>query len=161
MPLSVNEELRRTFELATLRKEAQIIRHPDQWKSVQELRVRCTEARKWEKDLYARHYHTRVEQRRRQLVDQAGAKHSRLVPWGGSVDRFSPAETLRQAQRDVRLIHAARIQRIDDFEHRHLNLLLERYARENGVREKVMSDFGRAADRRSGVERRRVRSRDG
>jgi hypothetical protein len=160
MPLSISEELRRTFELATLRKEAKDIRKPDQWRVIEQLRLRCGDARTKEKDLYAGRYLARVEQRRRKLIDEAGAVHRGLTPWGTGVDRFNPEDTLRQAQREVRLAHAGRLDRIDDYERKQLSLIVERYRRENGVRERVMADFGRAADRRSGIERRnRIRDR--
>ena len=159
MPLSINEELRRTFELATLRKEAQAIRHREQWNAVQTLHQRCIEARTREKDLYAARYLARVEQRRRRLIDEAGTMQRQLAPIGTGVDRFNPEDRLRQAQRDVRRAHAGRLDRIDEFERRQLSELVTRYRRENAVREKTMIDFSRAADRRSGLDRRHGRIR--
>ena len=156
MRLSVNEELRRTFELATLRKEAKAIKSPDQWWEIQDLRWRCIDAREKEKKLYLNRHSARVEQRRRQLIDEAGTVRREHKPgWAGS-DRFDPDITFRQAQRDVRLAHARRIQRIDDFERDRLTVLVDRFREENRMRGVAVQEFGHAADRR-GIERRRDR----
>lgn len=155
MTLSVNEELRRAFELASLRREAEAIRKPEQWQELWDLKHRCERARFIEQQLYHRRYDTRVEQRRRELIDEAGAKTRIFKPWWGATDRFSPEQTLRQAQRDVRLAHERRIQRIDNYERRKLAAFVEHARRESRVRDLAMRAFNRTVDRRSGPERRR------
>lgn len=154
MALSINEELRRAFELATLRREARTISEPHQWQAATRLQIRCTDARAREKDLYAARYDRRVEARRRRLVDEAGKVRRDHRPWGDCHDRFDPQATLRQAHNDVRNGHAARIQRIDDYERLELARIVERARRENAIRGIATDDFQRAADRRSGPDRR-------
>ena len=160
MTLSVRDELRLTFDLATLRHEARSIKVPHQWHRVRELVDRCFDARKREEHLFAERYDARVEMRRRQIIHEAGAVRAAPHPhWGGN-DRFSPDVTLRQAQRDVRRAHAARIQRIDQIEHRGLDAICAQSRRENALRGKAIQDFEKAVDRRTGQERRRSRQRD-
>lgn len=148
MSLQIDQELRRIFELATLRREAQTIQSPQQWRRLRQLTVRCESARTKEKDLYATRYDSRVEARRRQLIAEAGAQRRDFKPWWGGADRFNPADLLRQAQRDVRDAHQRRIAQIDDYERRQLQIAVERSAGENRVRGSARAAFARAADRR-------------
>lgn len=159
MSLTVTEELRRVFDLASLRKEARALRSPRQWGERQAIQARCDKARDREKDLYAARYDSRVERIRRRLIDEAGRKGFDLKPaWSGN-DRFDAAATLRQAQREVREGHHKRISRIDDYESQKLRELVMRSMRENNLRGKPREEFGRATDRRTGIERRGKRSR--
>lgn len=151
--LSINDELRNAFELATLRKDARSISDPEDLRQVARLRVRCDRLREREKELYAQRYDTRVEARRRQLIDEAGKVRRDLRPWGTGVDRFDPDATRRQAHHDVRNAHAARIAGIDARERRQLAGIVER-ARLKSLKGQVLDDFERAADRRIGPERR-------
>lgn len=159
-PITIEDELRRTFELASLRKEAKGIETPRQWAAVTKLRARCRDAIAREKELYASRYDTRVETARRRLIDGAARKDETLKPWWGVADRFSPAATLRQAQRDVRDAHQRRIERIDEFERGQLSIIVEQSRRENRLQGTARDDFNRTADRRTGLERRRVRQRE-
>lgn len=154
MALSINEELRRAFELATLRQESRTISEPHQWQAATRLQIRCTDARSREKDLYAVRYDRRVEARRQSLVDEAGKVRRDHRPWGVGHDRFDPQATLREAHNDVRNAHAARIQRIDDYERLELARIVERARRENAIRGLATDNFQRAADRRTGPDRR-------
>lgn len=160
MALSVNEELRRAFELASLRREANAIQSPRQWAEVIKLQTRCRDLRSCEIDLYAARYTGRVEMRRRQLIDEAGRRDIHHRPIWASTDRFDPEATLRQAQRDVRAAHAGRIQRIEEYERKKLKDYVARFGRQNELRGLATGDFARAADRRTGFDRRRDRRRD-
>ena len=160
MTLSIRDELKLTFDLATLRHEARSIKAPHQWHRATELIGRCLDARTREKELFAERYDGRVEMRRRQIIHEAGTVRAAPHPhWGGN-DRFSPDVTLRQAQRDVRKAHNARIQRIDMIEHRGLDAICAQSRRENALRGKASNDFEKAVDRRTGEDRRRSRHRD-
>lgn len=159
MSLTVTEELRRVFDLASLRKGARALKSPRQWGERQAIQSRCDKARDREKDLYSSRYDSRVELIRRRLIDEAARKGFDLKPaWAGN-DRFDAAATLRQAQREVREAHHKRISRIDDYESRKLRDLVIRSMRENNLRGKPREEFGRATDRRTGIERRGKRSR--
>lgn len=151
----IHLELRRVFELATLRREADKIQSGRQWQEVRNLKSRCSDARTMEKDLFAARYDTRVEARRRQLIAQAGSKTRDFKPVWAGVDRFSNADTLRQAQRDVRAAHERRIQQIDEYERVHLKGAVERFQAENRMRDIARTEFNRVADRRA-----RPRSQD-
>ena len=159
MALSINEELRRAFELATLRREARTISVPHRWNDVNTVMMRCNTARAREKDLYADRYNARVEVRRRQLIHEAGKVRREHRPWGEGRDRFDPEATRRQAQQDVRNAHAARIARVDEYERDGLKAIGERSRRESAVQGIARDNFQRAADRRIGPDRRSGPSR--
>jgi len=154
MNLPISEELRREFDLVSLRREARALRTSRQWSEVQRLEKRCGGARAKEEALYAARYETRVEQARRRLIDQAGSRSRDLKPGWATEDRFSPDATLRQAQRDVHAAHERRMQRITDYEAGALRGLIAKSMRENNLRGVAREDFGRSVDRRSDMERR-------
>ena len=80
MSLSIHDELRRTFELATLRQEARYIETPDQWKRAATLQMLCESVRTREKDLYAARYHSRVETRRAKLIADGAQVQRKFRP---------------------------------------------------------------------------------
>lgn len=152
--LPVADDLRRAFDLAALRKEAMVLETGRQWNGVTKIMSRCDHARRREQHLYDTRYDSRVEQARRRLVDEAAAKHPEFKPrWAGE-DVFDAAATLRQAQREVRFSHEQRLDRIDTLERRELRSLVGQSMRENNLRGLAREEFGRATDRRSGLERR-------
>lgn len=157
MGLNVHEELRRAFELATLRSEAETIRTPRQWQAVARLKERCAAAQMRENALYEEHFLDRVSAARRRIIDAAGSKDAALKPSWGGTDRFNPVATLREAQRQVRASHQGRIARIEAFERRGLALIIERARHEDEARHIARQVFNRAAERRTGRERRRER----
>ena len=159
MRLSINNELRRIFELATLRREARTIIAPQRWADVTALRLRCDATRTREKDLYSERYQTRVGVRRRKLIDEAGAARREFQPWGVGRDRFDPQATRRQAERDVRIAHEARMMRIDEFECRQLGKIVERARKENALRTNAREIFESGPDRPAGIDRHRSRDR--
>ena len=154
MALSTNEEIRRIFELATMRREAEAIKTSHQWRKARSLVDRCWSARFREKKLYAERYQTRVEVRRLQLVNEAGAIGRDFQPaWGGG-DKFSPEATKRQAERDVRAAHERRMQRIAQFEHGGLTGIMEECRHLDPHTGLAVDAFSRATDRRDGIDRR-------
>lgn len=154
MDLNYSEVLRRTFHLAALRRESDAIKTPRQWKMAKEIKDRCERVRDKEKRWFANCYTTRVEVARRRLVNKAGMKAKDFQhPWFVN-DRFSPSDTLRQAQREVRDAHHRRIERINRIEERALESLVDQSMRENVMRGRAREAFGKAANRRLGRDRR-------
>jgi hypothetical protein len=161
MVLSIKDELRRAFELASLRREAGAIRAPGQWAQITKLTSRCLDARIKEKDLYEARYATRVEVRRRELIDKAGRKDVHHTPRGIiGTDKFDPQATLRQAQRDVRSAHAQRLARIDEHERVQLKAHVERFTRESQASDAARREFNRVSGQTSQDQPKRDRSRD-
>lgn len=148
MALTTNEEIRRVFELASLRREAASVRTPRQWARVNRLMERCREAHAQEIKNFNTHYNARVDQRRLALIDQAAAKHSILKPFWVSHDRFSPSATRIMAERQVREAHAQRIERISEYERRQLKAMLREFRSLNPIRGDARKEFERVNGRR-------------
>jgi len=157
MDLPLRDALRTAFARATLRREAEMIREPRFWQALTRLQERCNAARGRENDLFAARHAERVAATRRRLIDEAGRKDVDLKPRFAGIDRLSPEATLRDARRLVRDAHQRRLDRIDDFEHRTLDRLVRRAQEAEMVREHACAAFLRAADRRTGPQRRRDR----
>ncbi|MCA1241455.1 hypothetical protein LC092_03280 [Stappia stellulata] len=155
MALSLSETLRRTFHLAALRREMDVLRTGRQREAARRLMHRCEDLRQREIRRFRDLYDTRVERARRRIIDRAGARHRDLTPAFAGEDRFSPADTLRLAQRDVRAAHERRLARIDEIETRGLETLMRGALRQTTLRGTVRADFKRASNRRSGQDRRR------
>lgn len=154
MTWSIGEELRRSFHLAALRHEMSALQSPHQRTAARVIMDRCEEVRQRESEAYNKKYLTRVELAQRRLIDQAGSKTDDFVPRWARRDRFNPADTLRQAEREVRHVHEQRIARIDAIETSWLEDLAQRSMRENLMRGKAREDFHHATDRRSRGDRR-------
>ena len=154
MPWSIANELRREFHTSNLRSEMANITSARQREQATRLMDRCESVRQRETELYNKNYLTRVEVARRRIIHQAGAKVREFNhPWAYR-DRFSTADTLRQAQRDIQFTHERRIAKIDEIETRGLEDLMQRSMRQNLLRGKSRVAFAKATNRRSGLDRR-------
>lgn len=146
MTLTIKGELRRTFELAMLRKEVKALRTSRHLAQANNLILRSRALREREARLFAERYDTRVEIARRRLIDEAATPTRTLQPSWARPDRFHPADLLRQAQREVRAHHERRINRIKEAEARSLASLVRQAERDNGLRIFLIREFGRAVD---------------
>ena len=144
MPPTLRDELLRTFELASLRSKFRNVRTSRQTNLADQLRERCDTARAKILEGYGRQFETRVEIARRRIIDKAGSRVRTLRPNGVGRDRFSPSDTLRLAQGEVRNERQSRVNRIDEFERRELHRLFEQYERENEQHGRARDAFQRA-----------------
>lgn len=155
---SLAEEVRRTFELASLRQEASARYTADEWKSYQEIRRDHAVARRDLEQAYERDYPARFEKARQKLIDEAGSKPLDFIPrWLGR-DRFDKAAIDRQARTAVLKAHRDDVAVVDKSE---LNALgeIKRAAEERqALHQKPTRDFQEATDRRNGPDR-RIRQR--
>lgn len=149
MPLTLNEELRRTFALAALRKEAGHIRTPRQWNRANTLMERCRTLRERENRQFIKYFDTRVEAARLRIIDRAASPKDELKPDWARNDTLSPAQTLRQAGREVQAGHIARLVKINHAELRELGNLVQRSAVENSLKGNLVIDFARASKERA------------
>ncbi len=157
MVSSLSAEIKKTFELATLRKEAAKIFTPEEWKELQKIKEKFDGQKRYEKRVYDLEYKTRVEVARKRLINKAGEKQKIFNPVWVRNDRFEKDAINRQAVRNVQSQFKKIIQHYESLEARAIRGLLSRcdYARQ--VREKPRKDFAKAVDRRNGAERRQTR----
>lgn len=153
-PADTRQRLHRAFKASSLKLEAERLKRPRDWASLNSL-MKVHRLRVWEaQTVYRQEYSTRVEIRMRELIDQQGRKTLDHVHPQGMIDRFKPSDLLRQAQRDVRHDHERHITRLRAQREHDLDVLLTKAGRASAVRGKAKGGFNRATDRRLGHERR-------
>lgn len=157
MSINISEELRRTFDLASLRQEASKDLTAAQWKEFRQIKQTYDERRRFEDRQFKAEYPTRVEIARKRLINQAGEKKKDFKHrWFGQ-DRFDRSAINRQAHRNVRAQHVQLISGIDRQETRDLHAFFNRCRQHHEQREKPKQEFNRAADRRQVRRRQRER----
>ncbi|GMG84975.1 hypothetical protein LNKW23_41910 [Paralimibaculum aggregatum] len=154
MTSRLSDEVRRTFELASRRREAKQLRTGEDWRSLQQVQVHFAKAQREEKRTFRAEYETRVEAEKQKLIDKAADQDPTPKPWWSREDKFGRAAIERQAHRNVRRAHEKSIARLEERESEALKTLMTRAAKRDRLREKTLTDFARTTDRRSGEERR-------
>ncbi|MGJ8629107.1 MAG: hypothetical protein ACSHXB_19270 [Sulfitobacter sp.] len=160
---STTENVKRVFNLATMRNRAKGLSRPADLEKLSEITRRYErEANKQEK-LYRRDYKSRVEKALQARINKAGAKDLTLKHRLFGSDNFDKAALTRAARRDVQHDHARRMAHLERGETRELDTLVataeQRQAQSSERRETpkeslAKENFARATTRRSGVERR-------
>lgn len=156
MPQTIAEELKATFHLVALRSEANTRLTGRQWQQRKALVDRCHKARQKAEELNFKRYPERVVAAQKKLIDKAGAKTLEHRPSFAQEDRFDKAETLDQAQSQVKAAHERRIGRINQYEERGLSILLSSAERANRLEGKAERAFDKVSDRRRSAERRQT-----
>ena len=128
MPLSMTEEITRTFDLAALRFEASRNLTGRDWHTYQQLRARFDAERRTLDARHAREYDTRVEMARAALIDTAGAKSDEFKPRFAGDDRFDRRAIDRQAHRQARGAYLRAVTRLEERERDVIARLLEKAA---------------------------------
>ena len=159
MSFSISQELQRTFHLASLHREASHSLTGQDWHEYQQLKNAYARQRRTEERAYGQEYKTRVEIARKRLTNQAGEKNKDFKRrWFGH-DNSDANAINRQARRQVEMHHKRLMAHLDMRETRDIETLLQRASRRQTLREKPKRDFERAADRRTAMDRRKMRSR--
>ena len=154
MNFSISQELKKTFHVHALRREANHNLTGRQWGDYQQLTDRCQKAHSQEQKLFNERLHSRVDQEYRKIMSGNAAKNWHLKPNGQRDDMFDRKALLEQADTNVRNRHAQRLARITQIEERGIETLLQRSSRENQLTDQSKDAFTRAAERRSGEQRR-------
>lgn len=124
MSLSLAEQIKRTFDLASLRYEASLNLSDRDWQTYQRICGRYDEQRFSAERRYREEYDTRVEAARQTLLEKAGKKERSFIPWFGRTDRFDSAALERQAHREVQGRHRAAMWKLDEQEQDEIRSLL-------------------------------------
>jgi len=159
MAFSITDDLKKTFALATLRREAAKILNPREWKELQKIKDRYDAQKRFEKRSHELEYKTRVEVARKRLINQAAQARKEFQPIWARNDRFDKEAIERQARRQVKAGFKRLIEKFEASEAREIEGLLNRCEHRRKLREKPRKDFTKAAERRRGLERRQTRTR--
>lgn len=158
METSLNDELHRTFELATLRQKANKVSKPEDWQKVNNIMTHYANEKKKQTQNYYAEYDSRVSKVMQKLIDEAAGKDKKLtLKWFGH-DPFDKDRLTRQANRLVQHDHHRRLKQLEENEIKELKELTSQIEQRDAVIE-VSQDFNQTVDRRDGQERRITRKR--
>ena len=148
MSFNISDEIKRTFDLASLKHQAAKDFTSQEWKAYRKIGQKYDDLRRFEQRSYEIEYKTRFEVARKRLINQKGAKTRDFKHrWFGN-DQFDKSAINKQAERNVRNSHFQLMAGIDSQEARETSQLLESCEKRTEQREKPKRDFANAADRR-------------
>ncbi len=148
MSFNISDEIKRTFDLASLKHQAAKDFTSQEWKAYRKITLKFDDMRRFEQRTYEIEYKTRFEVARKRLVNKAGSKSKDFKHrWFGQ-DQFDKSAINRQAERNVRNSHYQLMAGIDKQEARETGQLLDTCKKQLELREKPKRDFSNASDRR-------------
>lgn len=149
MSYNISDEIKRTFDLASLKHQAAKDFTSQEWKAYRKIAEKFDDLRRFEQRNYEMEYKTRVEVARKRLINKAGSKSKDFKHrWFGQ-DQFDKSAVHRQAVRNVRNSHHQLMAGIDKQEARETTQLLESSEKRTMQREKPKQEFANATDRRA------------
>lgn len=141
-------------ELYELRHKLARVMNKDEWQEYRKVSESFADKRRYTDRAFELDYDQRFDQARQRLIDEAGSVKRRLVPRFMGFNNFDKTEINRRADKQVRDAHANDMARIDLDEGKVLRSMLETCDARLQLKQKPMSDFQKATDRRSGPDRR-------
>tara|TARA_R110002126_G_scaffold239459_11_gene382799 strand:- start:1278 stop:1766 length:489 start_codon:yes stop_codon:yes gene_type:complete len=158
MTYSISDELRHSFGLASLQREASKTLTAKEWKDFQVIKKKYLDIGRSEQRIYELEYKTRVEVAKKRLINKAGSKSKTFKhPWARN-DQFDKSAINRQAHRDVRNQHMQIMSHLESQEHKEIKVLIDSSTNRRALKEMPKRDFQKATDRRSVIDRRQSRS---
>lgn len=141
MSLEQTEELRTHFRLASLHKEAQSLKSPEDWQGYVQIAEKHQRARETAKQNFKDGFEERMSMARQKVIRDAGAKnYDHPAPIG--IDKFNPNLINRRAEATVRRDHQREMAGIDKSEMQDL----ERHMEQARNRDRPIQAFERARD---------------
>ena len=146
MTSTITQSLKTTFDLASLRHEANHLRRPEDWEKSRAIRDQFEQERKTQEKKYFESYEMRVDSVIKKLMDRGAAvskeyKHR----WFGN-DAFDRKMLTTQAHRLVQQDHQRRLMMINDREAGELGALILQVKQRDALQEKPTQEFNRASD---------------
>lgn len=152
--MSIDHDLRRAFELASLKSEAKTILTAAEWQTYRKIEDVHDRQRHVEERRYRSEYETRVEAARKRLINAAGAKERNFTHRWIGADHFDKDAIERQARRSVQDAHHRRLAAIDNMQAKDVRRLLNNCEHSRALSKQLNGDFALATDRRTEPERR-------
>lgn len=150
MSLEQTEELRTNFRLASLHKEAQSLKSPENWQRYVQITEKHQKSREAAQQNFKHEFDERMSTARQKAIRDAGAKtYEHPTPLG--IDQFNPNLINRRAEAMVRRDHQREIAGIDKSEMQDL----EKHVEQARTRDRPTQAFERARDQRPEPEHRR------
>lgn len=146
MASSITQDLKTTFDLASLRREAHHLRQPDDWKKNRAIRDKFEKQRVDQEQQYFDCYDARVASVTKTLIDRKAQVNKDFKRrWFGQ-DGFSASLITKQAHRLVQQDHQRRIMKINEREAAALEELVGQVKQRDTALEKPKREFNKARD---------------
>lgn len=145
MSAHLKDELRRAFDLASLRREARVLNSERHWSQAGAIMGRCQLLREKENRLFQERHPARVELECQRLLNNGVVLAPKLKPGFVGEDLFDSETLRRQAMRNVAAFHQNRLARIQRLEAHELNNLLRNARRENRLSGHAVESFQKVA----------------
>jgi hypothetical protein len=154
MTTDPGKEIRSLFARAALQHEAARGLDGEGWAAYRKIHADHAEEVRLQECRFLAEYQTRFEVARQRIIDQSGSWDKKLAPrWFGS-DKFNSSAIDRQADRDVQHDHANLLTLLDQERDGRLDALFAAVEARPELGSQLKQHFERAADRRSGPDRR-------
>ena len=148
MSFNISDEIKRTFDTASLKHQAAKDFTSQEWKEYRKIGQNYDDLRRFEQRTFEIEYKTRFEVARKRLINQKGAKAKDFKHRIFGSDQFDKSAINAQAERNVRNSHFQLMASIDKNEARETTQLLDTCKKRTELREKPKREFAKAADRR-------------
>lgn len=158
MALSTTEKIRHTFQLASLRNDAEQLRSGKHWEKRQEIKDRYAKKYNTLSKKLSADYKRNVESTYQKLLHRAAEKNKDFKHRWFGTDKLAEGPLKRQAHKMVRAANMNALHRVEKAEIKELQSLLRSAGRDNKLSRKTKTQFTRAADRRQKTERRSSKS---
>lgn len=146
MTTSITQELKITFDLASLRHEASHLRRPTDWEKSKTIREQFDLERNAQEKHYFDNYDARVASVTKTLIDRRAEVNKDFKNrWFGQ-DGFNASIITTQAHRLVQQDHNRRITKINEREAAALDALVSEVKLRDALRDKTKQDFNVARD---------------
>jgi hypothetical protein len=158
MSFDISNELKNTFELATLKRQAMHGLSAKDWDAFQKITDNYDAKRRFEARAYKLEYKTRVDEVTRKLIDKAGSKTKDFKHRIFGSDAFDKDALRRKAHLQVRGEYENTLSALQQSELLEKRDLMARAKPAHNLKHSAKHQFARATDRREGLDRRRSRS---
>ena len=146
LTMNISQELNRTFDLATLRREAKHLRKDTDWQKARGIMDHYAKEGHRQTKRYYDQYDTRVEKVMKGLINQRGAKVMTFKPRFLGADQFDKRALHVQAHRTVQHDHHRRMIQLANREKAELSTLLDTVKQRNHISNQNQRSFSRAAN---------------
>lgn len=159
MEINLSEELKRTFNLLSVRREAEALRTKEDWEALKEIRSRYKNETEHKVQEYEETYEAKTNAEVKKLMDKAGSDNLDFTHPDVANDAFKKERLIRQAHKQVQYEHEKEMGQLADNEIEEIEALIEKAQSRDALFGKAEQDFNQTVDRRDGQERRITRKR--
>ena len=141
-----DDDLKLTFDLATLRNEAKYLRKDTDWRKASDIKDHYKKARQTEVKRYYDEYDKRFNQAMKECMNKRGAKDRKLTHRIFGIDQFNKAQLARDANRAVQYDHHRRMMQLKQSEAKELHTVIQSAKQNQQIEKEFNRDFVQRQD---------------